>query len=77
MPLLNDAHTALAASGCRYIDLGVAVVRIAPASAFEQTVRSCNAAEGDPIGQIAAPINYATRQLAHIQGLSAGMLAGG
>jgi hypothetical protein len=77
MPLLNDAHTAFVAGGCRYIDLGVAVVRIAPASAFEQTVRSRNAAEGDPTGQIAAPINHTTSQLAYIQGFSARMLAGG
>ena len=77
MPLLNDAHTALAAGRCRYIDLGVAVVRIAPAPAFEQTVRSGDAAKRKATGQIATLINHATPQLAYIQGFSARMLAGG
>jgi|GEM_PF-863942 hypothetical protein len=75
--VLNDAHTAFAAGGCRYIDLGVTVVRIAPPPAFEQTVRSRNAAQGDPIGQIATSVNHATSELAYIQRLPAWMLAGG
>ena len=75
--VLSDVYTALATGGCRNIDLGVAVVRIAPASALEQTVRSRNTAQGDPIGQIAAPVNHATSELAYIQRLSARMLAGG
>src|SRR5262249_12789282 len=37
---LHDADTAFTACGGGHIDLSVAIVRIAPASAFEQAVRS-------------------------------------
>jgi len=37
---LHDSNAAFSAPGGRHIDLGVAVVRIAPAAAFEETVSS-------------------------------------
>jgi hypothetical protein len=39
-------------------------------------VRSGNSTEGNPIWQMAAGINYAAPELAHIQGFSARMFAG-
>src|SRR5215475_1284899 len=68
---LHDAYTTFAACGGRHINLGVAIVRIAPASAFEQAVRSSDLAEGNTSRQITTPVNNASPQLAHVQGFSA------
>ena len=62
--LPGDAPFAAGAGGCT--DLGVTVVRIAPAPAFEETMRSGDLAEDDATGQLAAPINHATPQLAYV-----------
>jgi hypothetical protein len=73
---LHHADPALATCGGGHIDLSVAIVRIAPASAFEQTVCGGDPTEGKASRQIATRINYASPQLAHVQGLSTRMLAG-
>jgi len=73
---LHDTDTAFTACGSNHIDLSVAIVRIAPASAFEQAVRSSDVAEGNTSRQITTPVNHAPPQLAHVLGLSARMLTG-
>jgi hypothetical protein len=73
---LHDADTAFAACCGGHIDLGVTIVRIAPASAFKQAVRGSDLAEGNTSRQIATPVNDAASQLAHVKGLSTRMLAG-
>jgi hypothetical protein len=62
--LPGDAPFAAGAGGCT--DLGMTVVRIAPAPAFEETMRSGDLAEDDATGQLAAPINHATPELAYV-----------
>ena len=62
--LPGDAPFAAGAGGCT--DLGVTIVRIAPAPAFEETMRSGDLAEDDATGQLAAPINHATPELAYV-----------
>jgi hypothetical protein len=64
--LLHDTDTAIAAGGGGFADLGVAIIRITPASAFEQTVGSGDLTEGGATGQIAARINHAAPALAHV-----------
>src|SRR5262245_29436344 len=74
--LLPHDADAISAGGGGNIDLGVAIVRIAPAPAFEQTVRSGDPTESDATGQIAARIDHAAPALAHVQGFSAGVFTG-
>src|SRR5262249_7199177 len=74
--LLPHDADAISAGGGGNIDLGVAIVRIAPAPAFEQTVRSGDPTESDATGQIAARIDHAAPALAHVQGFSAGGFTG-
>jgi hypothetical protein len=64
--LLHDADAVIAAGGGSHADLGVTIIRITPAPAFEQTVRSGDLTEGDATGQITARINRATSALAHV-----------
>src|SRR4051812_45167597 len=68
-------NTAIAARTGRRIDLGVTIVRIAPAAAFEQFVRGSDVSEGTRTGQTAARVNHAASELAHVYGLSARVLA--
>ena len=56
----------IAAGGGSRADLGVTIIRITPAPAFKQTVRSGDLSEGDATGQIAARINHAASALAHV-----------
>jgi len=58
--LLHYSYTAIAASGSSHIDLGMAIVGIAPASTLEKAVRSGDMTERDTTGQIAASINHTT-----------------
>src|SRR5262249_19966240 len=74
--LLPHDADAIPAGGGSNIDLGVAIVRIAPAPAFEQTVRSSDPTESDATGQIAARIDNAAPALAHVQSFSAGVFTG-
>ncbi len=53
----------------------MAVIRIAPAAAFEEAVRSGDPSERDATRQIATRIDDAAPTLAHIQGFSARVLA--
>src|SRR5262249_17291716 len=73
---LHNAQGTIDAGGSGDDDLGVTIVRIAPASSFEQAVRSCNFAQGHTAGQITARINHAAPELAHVYSLSAGLFAG-
>ena len=57
---LHDAGPALATCGGGHIDLSVAIVRIAPASAFEQSVRGGDLTEGNAPRQITTPVNDAS-----------------
>src|SRR5262245_11471402 len=72
--LPHDANLVVAGRGSD-VDLGVTIVRVAPAPAFEQSMRSGDAAERNACGQIAARLDHATPALAHVQGFSARMLA--
>src|SRR5262245_33918380 len=74
--LLHDADVAIAAGSGRNTDLGVAIVRIAPASALEETVRGRNLAEGGANGQVAARIDDAASALTHVYSLAARVFAG-
>jgi hypothetical protein len=42
------------------------IVRIAPAPAFEEAVCCGDPTEDDATGQLAAPINHATPELAYV-----------
>jgi hypothetical protein len=72
--LPDDADLIVAGSG-GYANLRVAVIRIAPAAAFEEAVRSGDPSERDATRQIATRIDDAAPTLAHIQGFSARVLA--
>jgi hypothetical protein len=48
--LLHHADTAIATGGGGHADLGMTIIRIAPAPAFEQTVRSGDLTEGNAPG---------------------------
>src|SRR5262245_35665863 len=72
--LPDDANLIPAGSG-GYTDLRVAVIRIAPAAAFEEAVRSGDPPERDATRQIASRINDAAPTLAYVQSFSARMLA--
>jgi hypothetical protein len=61
-----DAEGAIAAGSGGEADLGVAIIRITPAPAFEEAVCGRNPTQGDPIGQFAARINPPPPKLAHI-----------
>jgi hypothetical protein len=58
--LLDDAEVVIAAGGGSHADLGVAIIRITPAPASEQPVRSGDSTKGGATRQIAAQINHAT-----------------
>src|SRR5262245_53423113 len=73
--LLPDDADLVAAGSGGYANLRVAIIRIAPAAAFEEAVRSGNPPERDASRQIATRIDNAAPTLAHIQGFSARMLA--
>jgi hypothetical protein len=73
---LHNADAAFAAACGRHIDLRMAIVRIAPTPAFEQTVCRSGLTKGNATRQIASPVDHASPELAYIQGLSAGVLAG-
>ena len=64
--LLHDPGAAFRTGGSGDVDLGMTIVRIAPASPFEQTVRSSYFAHGHTPRQIAARINDAAPELAYI-----------
>ena len=71
---LHDACAAFTASGGRDVNLGVAIVRIAPAPTFKQTVRCSDAAKGYATGKTAARIDHAASRLTDVQSLPARML---
>jgi hypothetical protein len=62
--LPRDAPLAAGTGG--RADLGVTIVRIAPASAFEESVRSGDLTNDDATGQVAAPIDHTASELTHI-----------
>ena len=64
--MLHHADAALAAGSSGLANLGVTIIRITPAPAFEQTVRNSDLTEGEATGQIAARINHAASALAHV-----------
>src|SRR5262245_37619939 len=74
--LPDDADLIRAGSG-GYANLRMAVIRIAPAAAFEEAVRSGDPPERDVTRQVAFRINHAAPTLAHVQGFSARMLTCG
>jgi hypothetical protein len=59
-------NTAVAARTGRRINLCVTIIRIAPAPAFEQIVRSSDLSESSSVGQTAARINNAASELTHV-----------
>ena len=65
----NDADAAIAAGSGGHVDLGVEIIRITPAPAFEQPVRSSDSTKGDATRQIAALIIHATSALANVLAL--------
>jgi hypothetical protein len=64
--LPHNADAAITAGGGGNTDLGVTIIRITPAPAFEEAVRSGDLTEDNATGQIAARINHAASALAHI-----------
>ena len=60
------AHITFAAPTGGNTDLRVAIIRIAPAAAFEETMSSRDLAQDYATGQLAAWINYAAAELTHV-----------
>ena len=71
----HEAHAALATGSGGDADLRVAVIRMAPAPAFEQAVRRGDAAERNTARQVTARIDDAAAALAHVERLSTRVLA--
>jgi hypothetical protein len=61
-----NADAAITAGAGGNIDLSVTVIRITPAPAFEEAVRSGDLTHDDATGQLAALINHAASELTHI-----------
>ena len=68
---LHDAGSPLAAISRGHPDLGVAVIRMAPAPAFKQAVRGGDRGQCRAPRQIATLIDHSAAKLTHIQRLPA------
>jgi hypothetical protein len=74
--LLHEAHRPPSAARRRgHTDLGMTIIGITPASAFEQTMRCSDLTKGNPARQIAALIDHTATRLTNVQRFSAWMLA--
>ena len=71
----HDAGSPVLAIGRRHPKLGVTIVRIAPAPAFEQAVGGGNLRKRPARRQMTTRVHHAAAELTHIQCLSAGMHA--
>ena len=72
----HDAGSLVTAISCRRPKLDVAVVRVAPAPAFEQAMRGSNLRKRSARRQMATRVHDAATKLAHIQCPSAWVHAG-